>query len=362
MKKNYWSPAGPSSVILLLIAVVSLGGIGAVETFHAQPSRSDVHCKLTAATLARQAMQEVKSMRQQRGLPIDAGTDPCQSGLVGCLMSPITTNNGHLPAKQTTINPNFAAVAVDMLREAGVQQGDVVAVGFSGSFPAMNLCVLSAMQAMELRPIVISSTSASQWGANESEMLWIDVEQRLCKQGILHHRSLAASLGGVEDRGIGLPEEGIRVLREAIARNKLKYILPRDYLDSVNQRMAFYRSQADGAPIAAYINVGGGTSSVGTKKGKLTFEPGVNLHKPLGALPVDSVMGRFINQGAPVIHFSQIDDLAMRYGLPVQPMQMPHVGDGDVYAPQTYNRWLAGGVLVVIVLSLAGVARLQKEK
>jgi poly-gamma-glutamate system protein len=53
----------------------------------------------------------------------------------------LTTDAGNLEAKQTAINPNWAAVIVDLLQQANVKERDPVAVSFSGSFPALNIAV-----------------------------------------------------------------------------------------------------------------------------------------------------------------------------------------------------------------------------
>ena len=66
--------------------------------------------KIEASRLALEAMELVKNERLGRGLPIDAETDPAESGLIGSFVTPITTDAGDLEAKQTAINPNFAAV------------------------------------------------------------------------------------------------------------------------------------------------------------------------------------------------------------------------------------------------------------
>ena len=93
--------------------------------------------------------------------------------MIGTLISPVTSNSGHLAAKQGSLNPNFAAVVVSWLRSAGVGEGDYVAVGVSGSFPGFNTVVYAALQALNAKPLVISSASSSQWGANVPELLWI---------------------------------------------------------------------------------------------------------------------------------------------------------------------------------------------
>ena len=70
-------------------------------------------------------------------------------------------------------------------------------------------------------------------------------------------------------------------------------------------------------------------------------------------------MARFSASGVPVIHLVQVESLATRYGLPVQPAALPRVGEGRVYSPHEYNLWLAGGVLLVVVVGVYFVARSQ---
>ena len=44
-----------------------------------------------------------------------------------------------------------------------MKKGDAVAIGYSGSFPALNICVMAAVETLQLEPIGIASASASQW-------------------------------------------------------------------------------------------------------------------------------------------------------------------------------------------------------
>ncbi|MEZ5302914.1 MAG: hypothetical protein R3F11_20090 [Verrucomicrobiales bacterium] len=46
------------------------------------------------------------------GYEIDTSKDPAESGMVGVAMSPVTSISGVLEAKQTSVNPNFAAVVL----------------------------------------------------------------------------------------------------------------------------------------------------------------------------------------------------------------------------------------------------------
>ena len=106
-----------------------------------------------------------------------------------------------------------------------------------------------------------------------------------------------------------------------------------------------------------YINVGGGTTSVGTKVGKKLFQPGLNLRAPEGGGEIDSIMHRFAEEGVPVVHLTRIEELATRFGLPLMPQTMPTVGEGKIFKREQYNPWLAGGVLLGILLGLYGFIR-----
>jgi len=134
--------------------------------------------------MTQKAFALVGQWRHGLGVAVDPGIDPGLSGLIGLRRSPVTTVHGSLLAKQTTINPNWAAVIVELLQQAGVGRGHRVAVGLSGSFPARNIATLVALQRLEAKAVVIASVGASQYGANVEGLLWPDMERRLRKQGV----------------------------------------------------------------------------------------------------------------------------------------------------------------------------------
>ena len=133
----------------------------------------------------------------------------------------------------------------------------------------------------------------------------------------------------------------------------------KSYEESVAQRMALYVEAAHGAPIKAYINIGGGTTSVGTRVGKRLFKPGLNTDVPNGAGEIDSVMLRFATEGTPVIHLVRINELAEEYGLPIAPLSMPTVGEGRVFLSAGYNPYLATGALVLIIACMIAFIRMD---
>lgn len=357
MKKIYWRPHRVSRIELVLIVILAISGIFLVETMLVREQQPYYQDKIASTKLAREAMEVIKAERLKKGKKIDKEADPAESGMIGVLMSEVTTNSGHLPAKQTSINPNFAGVIVHMLRRAGVENGDTVAVGCSGSFPALNVATFAALETLQTNPIVISSVSGSQWGANIQKLLWVDMETILYKLKIFKFRSVAASRGGVDDRALGLSKKGKEMLDDAIERNELIPIQEKNYEDSLIRRMQIYEEFAGETPIKAYINVGGGAISVGTAAGKKLFHPGLNKSVPRTPLTVDSVIGRFAYQGIPVVHLVSIDRIAERYGLPMQPNAIPPIGEGNIYYREGYNDWLPPVVLIIILATMVAFIR-----
>ena len=346
MKNLYWRPTVFSGRMLLISGIVSLALLYAVENFRIRTKQPYLKEKTAAARLAKKAMDTVARETRTRGIVVDPEVDPSGSGLIGELISPVTSNSGSLSSKQTSINPNFAAVIVHLLKKAGVSEGDSVAVGVSGSFPAINIAVLSAIETLKLKPVIISSVASSQWGANRPDFLWIDMENLFIKEGIFSHRTTAATLGGIDDRALGISKKGKRLLSEGIARNGLQLLQIESFQQSIDERMRIYNTSE--VPVRVYINTGGGAPSVGRKTGKKMFEPGLNKTPPAMIARVDSVMTRYILEGVPVIHLSKIEFLAQRYGLPLHPAKVPEPGEGIIFYKEEYNRVLAAIFLAVI--------------
>lgn len=359
-RRIYWRPRHVSLGILIVITLLALAGLWAVERFRVEKRQPYYTEKLAAATLAEQAMLAIKSERLRLGIPIDPVIDPTESGLLGSMWTPVTTEMGRLAAKQTTVNPNFAAVLVQMLKETGAKAGDEVAIGYSGSFPAMNLCVLAAVQTLHLKPLIIASCGASQWGANEPGFLWVDMEHMLYEKHIFKFHSLAASIGGDNDLGVGMDPKGREDIIRTIHRLKLPFIHEPSYAESVDRRMEIYRDRAGNKPIRIYINVGGGASSLGRGAGRAEFPPGVVKHAPPGIKARSSVIMRFLTEEhSRTIDIRDIEFLAHRYGLPVMPTLMPGVGEGGVFQREEFNDWLAFGVLAVLILIIWGFLRTE---
>lgn len=357
MKKVYWRPKAVSRTGLALIGFTALVGLVVVESVKIERRQPHYDEKMAATELAVEAYGVIYDARMELGYDIDETMDLTESGVLGLAMSEVTSLAGDVTAKRTSINPNFAAVAVQMLHDAGVEKGDVVAIGVSGSFPGINACVYAAVETMELQPIIMTSGAASQWGANLPDLLWVDMERILAERGVFKSRAIAASIGGFEDRGLGLSDEGLRTIEDGIQRNNLPKFKAETFEEAVEERMAMYEKRAGGKPIKAYINVGAGTVSVGRTLGKQMFNPGLNMTPPDRIRQTDGIMPRFILQGVPVIHFAQIADIAAQNGMPVPPLVTPEPGEANVFEAVDYSKILAAGVLGLLTLMLYGFVR-----
>ena len=162
------------SILCFLIAIKN-------KTIDVSPSYDS---KVKAASLMKSAMDELKDHRMEQSVFIDIENDPNETGLVGGPYSLITTDEGDLDAKLTTLDPNFAAVVIDLMYQLGLKKNDTVAVLMTGSMPGANIAVLTACKALGLNPVTISSVGASQWGANQIDFTWLDMEKILFEKEI----------------------------------------------------------------------------------------------------------------------------------------------------------------------------------
>ncbi|MEM6962609.1 MAG: poly-gamma-glutamate system protein, partial [Myxococcota bacterium] len=277
--------------------------------------------------------------------------DPSGSGLIGPAHTPIVSNEGHLTAKQTSANPNFSAAFVDMLIKAGVRRGDLVAANMTGSFPAMNIAMCAAFEVLGITPVIVSSVAASEYGATHPELTWLDMERSLFERELFSFRSRAVTLGGVLDMARDHSEEGVDLLRAAIDRSGIAPMYPASFEEAVRMRLDLFDQVRGDRDYAAYINIGGGTASVGTASDKRHFSAGVNTRVPI-ELERSSVMRHYLERNIPVIHISHIAEIARYYGLPETPVETPSPGSGGVFTQTVLPAWTIVTVLGLIFLSM----------
>ena len=207
----------------MLSALALLGFLISINSTKIEVSKSYT-TKVKAANYMKQSMELLKSTRMVSGIFVDDENDPNETGLVGSPFSLITTDEGDLDAKLTTLDPNFAAGMVELMDQLGLQKNDTVAVLVTGSMPGANMAVLSALKAIEAYPVTITSVGASQWGANQVDFTWLDMEKILYANQLISSRSISASIGGRNDMGRLLSPAGRAIITENIEKHGMPLI------------------------------------------------------------------------------------------------------------------------------------------
>ena len=240
---------------------------------------------------------------------------------------------------------------VQLLKEAGVEKGDQVAVAFTGSFPALNISVMAALETLQIKPVIITSVGASNFGANDPYFTWLDMESYLYDAGVFHNKSVAASIGGGFDLGRGLSPEGRNLIENAINRNNVDFIHEKHLDNSIARRLEIYDENRNGLPYKAYINVGGGIASLGnTINGKL-IPVGLTQNLPVKNYPVSGVIVQMGQRGMPIIHLLNINQLIQKYNLQSRIVPLPEPGEGGIFVQKKYNLIVtAVATLIMIVI------------
>ncbi|MBU0519787.1 poly-gamma-glutamate system protein [bacterium] len=341
--------------------------LAAVLFYWAEGSRMQVkqpfyELKIEAAQKMVTALDAVRLNRLEAGWALDEVNDPYQSALVGLQYSIITTDEGDLGAKLTTINPNFSAVVLQMLKDAGVGEGDKVAIGATGSFPALNIAAIIACEVIGAEPALITSVGASMWGANNPDFTYLDIEHLLYEKQIIKHRSLAASIGGGDDIGRSISQAGRIAIIDAVRRNDIPYIDADSQTASQQQRRAVYHQFSGGEAYKVFINIGGGIAVLGHPANADLIPSGLNKTYLQMNYPGRGLIHEFWERGIPVMNFVNVNHIASEYGLPQSPVPLPPVGAGAIFSVERYNLNVAWIAVVILFAALILVLILDKEK
>ena len=341
-----WRLDNRRKYVLLGLAVVALLLQAMLDATRAPVRQRDYELKMAATERAAEAFRVLREHRRLVDAHLDLVNDPAGTGLIGPEFSQITNAQGDLEAKITSLNPNFAAVLVQDFRRAGLEQGDPVAVAVSGSFPGMNIALYAAIEAMRLRPVVITSVGASMWGANDPDFTWLDMESLFYDKGVFATRSSLASYGGGNDTGRGLSPTGRQMIRSAAERNSVPMLECSNIEDAIAKRMAFYAEESRGRAFKLYTNVGGGVASLGSSHNKPLLASGLSRDLGTHNWTRKGTLQLFGEKGVPIEHILRIVSMARDHGLPVSPDYLPGPGEGEIFVKTMYRFPLALASLV----------------
>ena len=350
-----------STLVLTLLGALAIALLVIVENskdFRRQDFYTE---KVKAAELAAGCMIHLKERFFEDEIAIDNINDPNETGIIGQQFSEITSGRGSLPVKLSTTNPNFAAMIVEQLKRAGVSKGDKVAMCFTGSFPALNIAAMAAVETLGAKPVLITSVTSSSWGANAPELTWPDMHRELYEKGFVSFMPVASSIGGNEDVGRTLSKEGRQLAFDAIERNGLRYINEGNLEGNIARRMDLF--QEDGQKIKAFINVGGGIASLGSNANADQLPSGLQTELNAAEIPdKQGVVYEMMKSRVPVINLLHINRLMDRYELPRDPVPLPPIGQGKLYEAYKYNLKIVGTATLVFLGLILAVMYYDKKQ
>lgn len=331
-KRNFpRESSGKNQGTILILFVLSLLFFFLARTIPMRKANSITDEMIEASKIMTEATESLKECQKEKGISLENNSDINQTGLIGLEFSSITTSVGSLEAKRTTTNPNFAGLVVFLLKEAGVKKGDTIAVGASGSFPGLIVAVLSAAKSMDLRPLVICSLGASQWGANNLDFHWLHMQDCLLKREVFVIEPIELTLGGDRDIGEDMDAEGRALLIKDVKESGILFLHESDLASNVKAKMDLYEEKAGENEIRAFINIGGNWANIGIDSEILKLKPGLVRIKKFPPADRRGVLYEMAARDVPVIHLLFIKGLVERYGLPWDPVSLPKPGDGKIY-------------------------------
>lgn len=356
-----YRPSLRSIWTLIVLALICLGLYKWSERSRVQHRLPYYNEKIAAAELMDRALRALQDATMEQGVFAESYEDPRLSAIIGQQFSLITTDFDIFEAKLTSVNPNFAAALVDLLKQAKVEQGDLVAVGMTGSYPGVNLAALCACKAIGATPVTITAVSSTWWGANDPDFTWPDMERVLNEKGIFRSRPVGASLGGSNDQAIGMSKVGQELIRDAIRRNNLTLIDEKSLAASITKRLKIFRESSGGKPYAAYISIGAGEADLGHSANVKLIGDGYIHNLPSRNYPSRGVIHAFNEEDVEVLAVSNPMAISRAYGLGGAEIPLAQVGEGDVYSSERYDLRIASVSALMALMLIVLLVRLDAK-
>ena len=234
---------------------------------------------------------------------------------IGEEFSEITSTEGKLSSKLFSTSPHFAAYLVDLLMDCGAGKGSIVAIGGSGSFPALDAVAVIASEIVGATPVAVFSLSSSNYGANRIDFNLADMFKVLKKNNIINHLPAAYSLGGEGDQGRGLLHESNEMFFKSIG--EIPFLKVASLEESISKRMEIYKPENtnnNNSLPCCFINIGGAQANLGKGREVLLLSPGLVDKWPGQHTDNPGVIERMLRLKIPVIHLLNLDGLIPEAG------------------------------------------------
>lgn len=340
----------PFSIFLMLAALVVIISTLLISLFPSRIHTDYYDIQLDAYSRMHRCMEATARYKRELGIAQNP-QDICKTGMLGEEFNGITTTLGSLEAKRTSADPNMAALVVRMLHKAGLHEGNVVCAGFSGSFPSLNLAVLNACDAMNIKVVFISSVGASTFGANNPDLTFPELAHRLYVDGLIKSDSALITAGGDDDIGSNIDPVLLSEIQSRLTSQGLMWMHEPDFSKNIAARMALYDAESPNC----FIAVGGNLTSLGTALSSQQLGHGVLF--PTVSIPFienrSGLIARYLARGLPVIHLLNIKQIVADYAMPFDPLSIAPPGTSAVFFTTSYSRTAIAAALASSITLLA---------
>lgn len=348
---------------LVIALVVCLAGLTiSLVTSKVEENRY-AQLQLNAAIRMKDAEAYLKKTILELGIEIEP-EDLNQTGLLGPEFTELTSTPGNVDAKRTSLNPNFAAAMIRYFKEAGLEEGDTIAIGTSGSFPGFLIASTTAATEMNLKVKIIASCGASMHGATRPDFCVFDFLKYLKEGGFADFDLLAVSPGGSNDQGGSVLEDiiyfGTKELALQLCENTGVTVLNYDDMaENIQRRLELY-----GDDIGLFVNIGGASPNCGTSSYTLNFPQGLVLDPPtIPTTPYRGLNYEFAARGVPVLNLLNVRLLAQENGIAYDSVPMEEPGQGGAYTTVEYNPWvIIATICISIIIIVLGVIAVRSRR
>ena len=354
-----------SNPVLIALAVGSIIVMTCIEKNMETRWSSDASLKEEAMSVMAQCIGHLTKHAEETDIPIDPVNDPNGTGMIGPRYSEITSGRGAHPSKLATTNSSSAALLVHLLKEANVKEGDMIAVGQTGSFPGLNIALSVAADVMKVELVSIASVTSSSWGATNPNYTWLDMHAILKQSGLITSNILGASIGANQDIGRSLSPVGRSSALHAIHRNDLRPIVNGSLEENISERIKLFSTNSlkKKKAISLYVNIGGGIASLGSRANSTFLPHGLLSAKNIHELPDrKGLVYEFSERGIQTLNLKNIEQLYSEYNVmndsPEDSLEESHL----LFAEVKYKVPLVWASLLLLVSSIAFIIIVENRR
>lgn len=359
-----WIKGKVTTKIIILSASIAILSLFIVSMSDSKTRHPAFLKQIKAADKMASAEKLIYKAKIDKGYKIDSSLDPNKTALIGREYTDITTTLGDLKAKRTATNPDFAALISRYFYQLNLKKGDKIAVGASGSFPGLILAVLSAAEVFDLNVSLIYSVGSSMYGANIPDFTFIDMLYYLNKKSVLTTKITALSLGGDNDRADNLFfVESKETFFNIASKTDIPLIYEDTLKESIEKRINILEKNSGNEKFKCFINIGGASANFGNTASSIKFQNGLTIPGKLDIKYTENgLISYYLNKNIPVIHLLNIENLARKSGVQVDPVPLPDTTNADVYYIVKYNKVVIKLLILLIILPLLLAKFLKNNK